>query len=267
MIIDDILAYCDLDFNGYARISNAVVFKINENYESFYSDRELYERMKDEVGTLKIAARLPYSNNILLFDDFILWAVDVSQDDSDEYAIVCTGGYNQDYKTHVAKGGKQVPYGFLYVFDKTTLECTKLMHFMGRKLSEGSTEEQLSQVRAAFGVAVAKFLNFLSCKNIRTIANDPPEKVQKKRKKQGKKPLISYYTLELKQAKSYESEGNKNLWSNRIHLCRGHFREYTEDKPLFGKLVGRYWIPPHARGNKREGVIYKDYSIKEEEAA
>jgi len=44
-------------------------------------------------------------------------------------------------------------------------------------------------------------------------------------------------------------------------LFRGHFKTYTKDKPLFGKLVGKYWFKPHARGNKKKGVVVKDYSL------
>jgi len=39
-------------------------------------------------------------------------------------------------------------------------------------------------------------------------------------------------------------------------------KTYTTEKPLFGKYVGNVWCPPHARGNKKMGVIKKDYKIK-----
>ena len=38
-------------------------------------------------------------------------------------------------------------------------------------------------------------------------------------------------------------------------------REYTADAPLFGRLIGRFWIPPHVRGDKNKGIIIKDYEI------
>ncbi len=33
-----------------------------------------------------------------------------------------------------------------------------------------------------------------------------------------------------------------------IHLVRGHFKEYTPDKPLFGKIAGLFWWEPHLAG-------------------
>jgi hypothetical protein len=49
---------------------------------------------------------------------------------------------------------------------------------------------------------------------------------------------------------------------NRVHLCHGHFKNYTEGNPLFGKYTGRYWWQPFVRGNKKKGVVMKDYLVK-----
>lgn len=45
------------------------------------------------------------------------------------------------------------------------------------------------------------------------------------------------------------------------HVVRGHFKTFTSDAPLFGKLVGTYWIPAHSRGNAKNGFVGKDYAI------
>jgi hypothetical protein len=54
---------------------------------------------------------------------------------------------------------------------------------------------------------------------------------------------------------------SKGAWTNRVHLCRGHFATYTDQAPLFGKYVGRFWIPPHARGDRARGIVIKDYEV------
>lgn len=51
-----------------------------------------------------------------------------------------------------------------------------------------------------------------------------------------------------------------------LHICRGHYRRYTEDSKLFGKHTGIFWIPAHARGSKDIGEIKKDYRIITPEA-
>lgn len=53
----------------------------------------------------------------------------------------------------------------------------------------------------------------------------------------------------------------------RLHICRGHFSTYTEEKPLFGKYSGTFWIPAHVRGSAEVGEVRKDYRVKAGAAA
>lgn len=108
-------------------------------------------------------------------------------------------------------------------------------------------------------------LLLLNCKNIETVEVKPPEKLNKKRRKNGKQEIFVYKTLRLSlpATKKEHSKNSENLEeANRIHLCRGHFKIYTEINPLFGKYTGIYWWQPHIRGSKSEGIIEKDYHIK-----
>lgn len=108
-------------------------------------------------------------------------------------------------------------------------------------------------------------LLLLNCKNIETEDNHPPSKLNRKRAKSGKQELFTYKTLVLKlpsnrQAPQSNADGSDN--KIRIHLCRGHFKIFTEAAPLFGKYTGLYWWDPHVRGDKTKGLIVKDYDVK-----
>lgn len=54
------------------------------------------------------------------------------------------------------------------------------------------------------------------------------------------------------------------------HGVRGHMAHYGDCCPgrhdpkgkLFGKLQGRYWIPPHVRGNPEHGEIVQGYTLE-----
>ena len=106
-------------------------------------------------------------------------------------------------------------------------------------------------------------LGLLNCKNIGTIDNEPPAKLNKSRVKKGMQPIFTYKTLVIKPTgKRQQSLAAQGLWENRIHLCRGHFKEYTADKPLFGRFAGRYWWQPSVRGRNTQGVVMKDYEVK-----
>jgi len=120
---------------------------------------------------------------------------------------------------------------------------------------------------ATYGLNVSylllNFLKILSCKNIKA-KKIVPKKRKIKNLKRKKAPLLSYYVLQIQQKTSAaDTSADKDLWSNRVHLCRGHIKTYTKEKPLFGRVVGNIWCPPHARGNKQLGVVHKDYRILE----
>lgn len=106
-------------------------------------------------------------------------------------------------------------------------------------------------------------LLLLTCKNIGSEINKAPAKLNKKRALKNKGPLFDYRTLKLilpkKKGKGPGSPGTEQ--EKRMHLCQGHFRTYTDDAPLFGKLTGRFWIPAHIRGNEETGVVKKDYHV------
>jgi len=49
----------------------------------------------------------------------------------------------------------------------------------------------------------------------------------------------------------------------RLHHVMGHFAHYGEENPLFGKVTGVFWIPPHYRGNREVGETLQTVRIKE----
>ena len=112
---------------------------------------------------------------------------------------------------------------------------------------------------------VLQAMSILNCKNITTEDNLPPKKLNKKRKKNGKQEIFTYKTLIIKPTKKQKKSGlndSQDLWDNRVHMCRGHFKEFTKEKPLFGRFTGRYWWEPQVRGDKTKGVVMKDYEVK-----
>ena len=102
--------------------------------------------------------------------------------------------------------------------------------------------------------AIGAFLTAMSCNNVRKSRTDPEAKLQRARTKRGKLPLFSYWTLELTgRSDSSESQGG-NHSSPRVHLRRGHPRQYAE---------GRWtWVTHSIVGNKASGIVHKDYSYR-----
>ena len=108
-------------------------------------------------------------------------------------------------------------------------------------------------------------LRLLTFKNIAIAKNYPPEKLNKKRVRNGKEPCYMFYDLRvrplkyLKKDKNYQGESIKNL--TKLHLCMGHPKTYSKEKPLFGKLSGTFWWNEQTRGDIKNGMVVKDYHL------
>lgn len=108
------------------------------------------------------------------------------------------------------------------------------------------------------------FLLLLNCRNVTTKIVKAPSKLNLKRRKNGKQEIFDYHVLNVT-VPSPKNGGyagrTEPLFHNRVHLCRGHFKEYTPDRPLFGHLTGLYWWQPHVRGQNKDGIVMKDYHV------
>jgi len=110
-------------------------------------------------------------------------------------------------------------------------------------------------------------IRLLNCKNIMTEKIEAPGALNKKRRGSGKQELFDYYVLNVTVPSNKQGYREKvePLSHNRLHLCRGHFKKYTTEHPLFGKFTGLYWWQPHVRGQKI-GIVLKDYIIRSGES-
>lgn len=106
-------------------------------------------------------------------------------------------------------------------------------------------------------------ISLLHCKNIELV-DKPVTRAMRRRVKRTGNPLIIQKILEIEPFKRKvinEVTGEKSGLTLAMHICRGHFREYSEEKPMFGKYSGKYWIPQHIKGNKSVGEIDKGYKV------
>lgn len=107
-------------------------------------------------------------------------------------------------------------------------------------------------------------LQFMHCKNVVLQTHEPPPKLSKARVRRGKKPLLKHHTIEIAPIKTtLQNEGGlaQNGLKKAMHLCRGHFVTYTQDKPLFGRIVGTFWKSAHVRGASEAGRVTSDFRI------
>ena len=157
---------------------------------------------------------------------------------------------------------------FYSLTSKEDKELTNLYRLYKYELSE--EDEQAEEKEFLAGLSRANALNdIINCQNVVFKDVEPPYKVNRKRIKNGKTPLYSYKILEVVKGKPKSKNAGSVPWNYtspenvRFHLCRGHFKTFTEDKPLFGKYAGTFWWNPQSRGSKDVGAVEKEYSVKQ----
>jgi hypothetical protein len=131
----------------------------------------------------------------------------------------------------------------------------------------GLSPEQVTQLVREFAPAFMPLLltlSFLNCKNVPTVAHEPDRALNRVRRRAGHEPFLRYHTIDIEPMKrilrtegQVETQGLKKA----LHIVRGHFATYTEERPLFGKVAGTFWVPVHVRGSAKEGVVVSDYRV------
>ena len=111
-------------------------------------------------------------------------------------------------------------------------------------------------------------IGFLNCSNVGTVRVKNNPKKERKFKKQNNRSPLQYRMITVSPHLSQVNEHSDEVVNQRdlpLHVVRGHFRKYTKDKPLFGRLHGTFWIPAHAKGSKDHGEIAHEYEVNKEE--
>jgi len=246
-----------------------------QNAQKFYlgTDENLVELFTGRYATTPLfsgelaeSINMPYKNCLLMFDAKVCEQNDVSKialnaisDNAGDTIVILTWLY-----AHSSKDWAVFPLKMTIsdILNPTTVSQLTLNPILDYRLPEKPMEGICGHLILHAMRLVNFFLLMINSKNITTTDNSPPVRLNKKRIKNNKQPLFTYKTLVIKPTgKKQEAQAAQGIWENRIHLCRGHFKTFTKDKPLFGRVTGRYWWQPSVRGNKAKGVITKDYIV------
>lgn len=106
-------------------------------------------------------------------------------------------------------------------------------------------------------------ISFCHCRNVTVDEHTTPHKLVKAQERRGRLPVLSYYTLAIAPMVKVLTACAPSGVSlqKRLHICRGHFKDYRQGGGLFGKQKGLYWWDMNLRGNSAKGAIVKDYAI------
>jgi hypothetical protein len=104
--------------------------------------------------------------------------------------------------------------------------------------------------------------SLMHCKNVITEQGHHPAK--RFRPVRRKTPSVRYHTVNIEPMRKIlatEGRSEETGLKKALHICRGHFRTYTAEKPLFGRVTGTFFVAQHARGSVHEGVVIQDYRV------
>jgi hypothetical protein len=145
-----------------------------------------------------------------------------------------------------------------YVVMTLSVEGTEGLNPEIRKRLIESIQGDISIAAAGIIFMVA----LLNCKNVHVSAEPCSDKLRKRHIERHGHPPYRYHTLNIDVVRKTivgESASGKIGLGKAMHICKGHFKTYTPDKPLLGKVVGKFWWQPHLRGDHKLGVVGKDY--------
>lgn len=104
---------------------------------------------------------------------------------------------------------------------------------------------------------------FAHCKNVPQGEMRPSRQIQRAADRAGTAAPV-YKVLDIDPTRVIQrDEGNIAHQGRRRarHKVRAHFATWTAEKPLFGRVVGTFWIHEQYRGSEEVGEVIKDYRV------
>ncbi len=108
-------------------------------------------------------------------------------------------------------------------------------------------------------------ISLLHSRNVTAEPVKPPNTLSRSYRRRTGRPLSRYHVLKIEpMRKVLESEGSASSegLEHAVHMCRGHFKRYTDSAPLFGRYTGQWWWASQRRGNPALGEVKKDYEVR-----
>lgn len=131
---------------------------------------------------------------------------------------------------------------------------------LGMDVHEGFTLAQAAVMLYVSLLAVS----FMHCKNVTQEEVTPVAVLAKKQLRKHGIPKVSYRVLKIEpmtRALREQGDSDRKGLGHALHICRGHFKTYTAERPLFGQRVGTWWWDTNLRGARSVGTVVKDYEI------
>ena len=148
-----------------------------------------------------------------------------------------------------------------------------LCHFDFKDFQDKNTDmfEKAKMISSTFSdrivAIVVQTISLLNCSNVRLVETGKTN--QDKTKKQlltERLVSVRHHELRVKVGEQLvrvdgRTESGEKLCP--LHAVRGHFRDYSQGKGMFGKYkYNCVWVPQFVRGNVEDGIVTRDYVLE-----
>ena len=168
-----------------------------------------------------------------------------------------------------AFGHRVVPYELTnFYLDPTGRIISEMMGsvpMLPGMMEEWAKNDMASALVAAFPYLYA--ISLLHCKNVDLEEAQFPRSTMR-RAKQREVPDVVFKQLHVRPmgapATEHKPSSADTYQKKRLHICRGHFKDYRKGAGLFGRYPGLYWWAQQLRGELDQGIVIKDYIVETE---
>ncbi len=104
----------------------------------------------------------------------------------------------------------------------------------------------------------------MHCRNVDSETVEPESGSARSWARKRGQPLTRYERLRIEPMREIldrEGEAQSRGIKHALHVCRGHFKTFTEGAPLFGRVTGTFWWADQVRGDRKLGEVVKDYEM------
>jgi hypothetical protein len=261
-------------------IQNVIEFMFTESYNSDTIEAipamppfdEVHLYYKNTIGTIEQVIKTSRIDDLTPVEAVRVFLSDTNTTKLDNFIIDYDDNKEQSFYISNMTAGFKGEYAALFVKWMTGEDGYIVRDIDGNYLLAVDIHENMkgafedkndleSFCLSQFSITWVTFA-LMHVKNIELIDQPISRQVRRRKERKGE-PFYKVLSLEpfKKQVRNEARETGQTEMQRALHLCRGHFVTYSEERPLFGKYSGTYWKPAHMRGSANNGEVVKDYKI------